>query len=75
MTHSDVLNEGWKLWRAWHLAIAPENYKEINALEADKGEYLGYVRTIARRKPGLELPEPILSLPSEYSSQPLLRTL
>jgi cyclopropane fatty-acyl-phospholipid synthase-like methyltransferase len=38
---ADSLPEGWRLWRKWHLAIAPDNKTEIEALEADGGRYLG----------------------------------
>jgi hypothetical protein len=41
---ADSLPEGWRLWRNWHLAIAPDNKTEIEALEADGGQYLGYTQ-------------------------------
>ena len=69
---ADAMAEGWRLWRDWHLAIAPDNAPEIGALEADQGEYLGYVRMVGRREE-TELEEPIVSLPSHYTKQPLLR--
>jgi hypothetical protein len=37
---ADTLPDGWRLWRDWHLAIAPDNRKEIEALETDEGRYL-----------------------------------
>lgn len=46
---------------------------EIGALEADQGEYLGYVRMVGRRGEAVELEEPIVSLPSHYTKHPLLR--
>jgi len=70
---ADTLADGWRLWREWHLAIAPDNVTEIRALEADQGAYLGYVRVVGRRKPGLQLEEPTASLPPHYSKKPLLR--
>ncbi len=70
---ADAMAEGWRRWRDWHLAIAPDNAAEIGALEADRGEYLGYVRMVGRRREGVELEEPIVSLPSEYTRRPLLR--
>jgi hypothetical protein len=45
---------------------------EIEALEADAGRFLGYVRAVARRTE-LELEEPIVSIPPHYEPQPLLR--
>jgi hypothetical protein len=45
---ADTLPEGWRLWLDWHRLIAPENAVEIEALEADRGEWLGYVRAVGR---------------------------
>ncbi|MDQ3292573.1 MAG: class I SAM-dependent methyltransferase [Bacteroidota bacterium] len=71
---ADSLPEGWRLWRQWHLAIAPENQPEIEALEADKGRYLGYVRVMGRKRLGIQLEEPILSIATKYTQKPLLRS-
>jgi cyclopropane fatty-acyl-phospholipid synthase-like methyltransferase len=68
---ADTLGDGWRLWQKWHEAIAPDNKVEIEALQADKGSYLGYVRAIARKKPGTPAEEPILSIPAEYLYKPL----
>lgn len=70
---ADSLADGWKLWIAWHQAIAPDNIAEISALDADQGEYLGYVRVVATRKFGVPLDDPIVSIPAAYSGKPLLR--
>ena len=70
---AEPLADGWRLWLDWHRAIAPDNAAEIGALEADQGEYLGYVRMVGRRREGVVLEEPIISLPSQYTKQPLLR--
>ena len=70
---ADSMPEGWKEWLAWHRVVAPDNAAEIAALEADRGEYLGYARAIGRRRAGVILDEPMISLPSEYVRQPLLR--
>lgn len=69
---ADSLADGWKIWRDWHLAIAPENRVEIQALEADQGSYLGYFRVVGRRT-GLPLDEPITSVPTNYTKAQLLR--
>jgi hypothetical protein len=69
---ADSMPDGWRFWLQWHRAIAPENLVEIEALEADAGEHLGYVRTIGRRA-DVELDEPITSVPGNYTAQPLLR--
>ena len=70
---ADTLPDGWRLWREWHLAIAPNNTVEIQALEADSGRYLGYVRAVGRRRADVQLEEPVASLPTQYTRHPLLR--
>jgi cyclopropane fatty-acyl-phospholipid synthase-like methyltransferase len=70
---ADTLPEGWHYWRAWQEAVAPDNHLELAALQADQGNYLGYVRLLARRKENLLLEEPIISIPAHYISKPLLR--
>jgi hypothetical protein len=54
--------------------IAPDNEAEINALKADRGSTLGYIRMVGRRKAGVELADPILSVPAQYTKKPLLRS-
>lgn len=70
---SDTLADGWRLWKDWHLAIAPENLKEIQALELDRGHYLGYVRVVGRRQSGVPLEDPVISIPPQYTKHSLLR--
>jgi SAM-dependent methyltransferase len=70
---ADAMPEGWQLWLDWQRVIAPDNEAEIKAIEADRGDYLGYVRLVGRRRPGVNLPDPIVSLPMQYTKQPLLR--
>ena len=70
---TDSLPDGWQLWRDWVAVIAPENAAETEALEEDAGRYLGYVRAVARRRGDVELPEPVLSVPTRYKKRPLLR--
>jgi cyclopropane fatty-acyl-phospholipid synthase-like methyltransferase len=70
---ADHMPDGWQFWRRWVERIAPENTVELQALDADAGQTLGYVRAIARRKRSIPIHEPITSIPSNYSSQPLLR--
>ena len=38
--------DGWRLWAEWQKVIAPHNQDEIDALHADRGMNLGYVRGI-----------------------------
>lgn len=70
---ADTMPDGWQLWLDWHRANFPDNAVEIRALEADRGRYLGYVRLVGRRQEGVKLSEPIVSLPEQYTKQPLLR--
>lgn len=69
---SDTMPEGWRAWLDWHRVIAPDNRVEIEALEADAGNYLGYVRTVARRRQEVDLAEPQESVVTQYDKKPLL---
>jgi cyclopropane fatty-acyl-phospholipid synthase-like methyltransferase len=69
---ADTLPNGWRLWQQWHRAIAPDNRVEIEALQADGGRYLGYVRVIGRKQQITRAEEPMLSIPTEYTKKPLL---
>jgi SAM-dependent methyltransferase len=71
---ADTMLDGWRAWRAWQQMAAPDNATEIQALEADRGNYLGYVRVVGRRRLEAKLDEPIVSLPSHYEKKPLLRS-
>ncbi|WP_182873452.1 SAM-dependent methyltransferase [Microbispora sp. H10670] len=71
---ADTMTDGWKYWLAWQQAIAPDNEAEINALNADRGRHLGYVRAVARRRSDTALDEPVSSVPVTYTKQPLFRT-
>jgi SAM-dependent methyltransferase len=70
---ADTMPDGCQLWLDWHRLIAPDNEAEIKALEADRGEYLGYVRLVGRRTDAI-LPDQIVSVPPQYIKKPLLRT-
>lgn len=71
---ADTMPDGWQRWLDWHRVIAPDNAAEINALEADRGSYLGYARVVGRRRGQAKLENPIVSLPAEYTKTPLLRS-
>lgn len=71
---ADTMHDGWRLWLDWHRAVAPDNEAEINALEADRGSYLGYIRLVGRRQAQAKLTDDIVSLPLQYTKKPLLRT-
>ncbi len=62
------------LWFEWLRNIAPDNQMELQALEADGGRYLTYNRVVARRRPNVKLEEPMVSIPSHYTRNPLLRS-
>ena len=72
---ADLMAEGWNNWLKWHLAIAPDNFTEIEALKEDAGRYLGYVRVVARLRHGLVIEEPVIAIPYQYSKNSLLRNL
>lgn len=71
---ADTMPDGWRLWLDWHKANFPDNVVEIQALEADRGSYLAYVRLVGRRRAGAQLTEPIVSLPAQYIKKPLRRS-
>jgi SAM-dependent methyltransferase len=56
LARADTLEDGWKLWRDFERAVEASgkglfpSYAE--ALDADAGRYLGFVRLIARRAEG-----------------------
>ena len=70
---ADTLPDGWRFWLDWLKLVAPTNEKEIRALEADAGRHFGYVRAVGRRRAEAQLFDPLMSVPVDYSKQPLLR--
>ncbi len=70
---ADTMDGGWEVWRAWQKAIAPDNQVEIATLEADRGRHLGYVRVVGRRRADATIEDPIVSVPTQYTHEPLLR--
>jgi SAM-dependent methyltransferase len=69
---ADHMPDGWQRWLDWHRVIAPDNAVEISAIEADRGEHIGYARCVARRRPDAKLDAPITSVPMTYTPAPLL---
>ena len=57
---ADTMPDGWQRWLDWHRVIAPDNEAEIKALEADRGNYLGYVRLVGRRQGQAKLADHIV---------------
>jgi len=75
---ADSMPDGWQVWLDWQKGSFPDNSPEINALEADRGQYLGYVRVVGRRNSGVKLedycwPDTMKSAPTQYKNMPLLR--
>lgn len=70
---ANALPDGWRYWLDWLRLVAPNNTTEIGALEADAGSYFGYVRAVGRRRADAPLSEPITTVPTQYTPQPLLR--
>jgi cyclopropane fatty-acyl-phospholipid synthase-like methyltransferase len=70
---ADAMSEGWQAWLEWQRAVAPDNVTEIQAVEADRGRYMGYVRVVGRRRADARLEDPIVSIPTRYTREPLLR--
>ncbi len=72
---ADTMPDGWRLWLDWQRTASPDNRVEIEAVEADGGRYLAYVRAVARWRAEAKLDEPITSVTVEYTKKPLLRHL
>lgn len=70
---ADTLPDGWQRWLDWHRIVAPDNAAEIEALEADQGRNLGYVRVVGRRRVGVQPAEPVVSVRTEYLQKSVLR--
>jgi len=70
---AENMPDGWRAWLDWQRANYPENLKEIQALEMDGGRYLGYVRAAGRRRIDVQIDEPIVTVPTQYTKVPLLR--
>lgn len=71
---ADCHPDGGQLWLDWHRRHFPDNAAEIRALEADRGENLGYVRVIGQRRTDARMDDPVSSIPAHYVPQPLLRS-
>jgi SAM-dependent methyltransferase len=71
---ADTMPDGWQLWLDWHRVIAPHNEVEIKAIEADRGNTIGYVRLVAHRNGQVKLEDLIISHPAQYTKKPLLRS-
>ena len=70
---ADTMPGGWQLWLDWQRAVFPDNEPEISTVEADQGNYLGYLRLVGRRRHGVKLDDQITSVSTQYEKKPLLR--
>jgi cyclopropane fatty-acyl-phospholipid synthase-like methyltransferase len=70
---ADTMADGWLAWLDWHRVIAPENAVEIEAITADQGRTIGYVRMVGRRRDGVSLGDIAASVPTTYVRKPMLR--
>lgn len=75
---ADTMPDGWQLWLDWQQTAHSENKLEIETVKADRGEYLGYVRMVGRRRDDAELvdycwPDTMRSFPADYVNLPHLR--
>ena len=78
ITTADTMREGWQVWLDWQRSAFPDNSAEIRTLEADRGEYLAYVRVVGCRQGEMKLedycwPDAMRSAPQQYTKKPLLR--
>ncbi len=78
LQQADTLADGWRYWCQWHRQCWPDNTEEAAAVEADAGEYLGYVRMVARRRDDAKLedyawPDGLRSFPQAYEKREMLR--
>ena len=75
---ADTMPDGWQVWLDWQTTAHPDNQEEIAAIDADRGEHLGYIRLVGRRRADAALvdycwPDTMRSFPIDYQPQPLLR--
>ncbi len=70
---ADAMPDGWQRWLDWQRVICPDNVTELQAVEADRGESLGYVRVVGRRQVAAKLEDTDISIAPQYTPAPLLR--
>jgi ubiquinone/menaquinone biosynthesis C-methylase UbiE len=73
IARAESMPGGWKYWLEWQEFIAPGNQAEIQAIEADQGEYLTYIRCVARRRPDARFEAMNPSIPATFKDADLLR--
>lgn len=70
---ADSMPDGWRVWLEWQAVVAPTNLVEIRAIEADGGDFMGYVRVVGRKRQDAKVDAPIQSIPTTYDQKPLRR--
>ena len=70
---ADTMPDGWQAWLDWQRTASPDNRVEIEAVDADCGRFLGYVRVVGRRRAEVSLDDPIAFVPVTYTTTPLRR--
>lgn len=75
---AEGMDDGWRLWSHWQRTAWPDNAPEYEAVEADAGRTLGYVRMVGRRRVDAKLeeyvwPDTMRSMPQQYVKQQMLR--
>jgi len=75
---ADTMPEGWRVWLDWQRSGWPDNAVELKTLEADRGQYIGYIRVVGRRRGEAKLedycwPDTMKPMPPQYTKKPLLR--
>lgn len=73
VVNSEMMPNGWQCWLDWHRTIAPDNHLEIQTIESDRGENLGYLRVVGQRRANANLDYTNILIPSNYTPAPLLR--
>lgn len=78
ITIAESMPDGGRIWLEWQKNSFPDNESEIKALEADRGDYLAYIRLVGRRRDNVKLeeycwPDTTRSAPQQYTKKPLLR--
>jgi hypothetical protein len=58
-THADTMPEGWLRWLDWQQSVCPENTVELETIQRDRGQFMGYIRAIGHRLPGATLEEQV----------------
>ncbi len=70
---ADTMPDGWQRWLDWQRVACPDNHIEMEAVAADGGDWIGYVRAVARRRPDARLEDFSVTIPAQYARRDMLR--